>query len=162
MFDLKQLIKEPTRVRPTSRTLIDHVLVSDIRNVLQSGVIDYGISDHNMIYFTRKVKRHRFNGHNSTRIRSLKFYSRDLLIDELSKVVWEPLYSCEDVDMAWDIFKKLFMEVINKVAPSKKVRIKQNTEPWMCQEILTLIKERDSVFKAFNRDNDHNKYNFNQ
>ena len=38
-FDLDQLIMEPTRITPKSRTIIDLILVSDHAKISQSGVI---------------------------------------------------------------------------------------------------------------------------
>ena len=56
-FGLKQLIIVPTRVTTGSSTIIDHVLASFLERVTQSGVIDIGLSDHQLIYCTRKISR---------------------------------------------------------------------------------------------------------
>lgn len=53
---LHQLIKEPTRVCISTQTTIDLVLVSDKLRIANSGVIHYGLSDHAMIFCTRKLK----------------------------------------------------------------------------------------------------------
>ena len=45
-IQLKQIIKEPTRVTNTSETLIDHIYVSDDLPVLYSSPIKYSINDH--------------------------------------------------------------------------------------------------------------------
>ena len=107
-----------------------------------------------MIYCTRKVQRPLFNGHNSVSMRSLKHYSKDRLIEELTKADWEPIFSCKDVCLAWASFKGIFTKVIDKVAPTKVVRIKQRTEPWMNIEILSLIRERNNAFKTHNQNGD--------
>ena len=52
-FSLKQLISSPTRITCSSSTIIDHILTNTTNNISQSGVIDLGISDHNVIFFTR-------------------------------------------------------------------------------------------------------------
>ena len=57
MFDLKQLIGEPTRVTDTSPTIIDLVLVSEPSQHCQSDVTNLGPSDHMLTYCTRKVKK---------------------------------------------------------------------------------------------------------
>ena len=56
-FGLKQLIIVPTRVATGSSTIIDHVLASFPERVTQSGVIDISLSDHQLIYCTRKIYR---------------------------------------------------------------------------------------------------------
>ena len=47
-FDLTQLIMNPTRVTCETSTLIDHILINSDEKISQYGVIDIGISDHQM------------------------------------------------------------------------------------------------------------------
>ena len=56
-FSLKQLISSPTRITCSSSTIIDHILTNTTNTISQSGVIDLGISDHNIIFLTRKMKK---------------------------------------------------------------------------------------------------------
>ena len=62
---LKQLITCPTHVTCNTSTLIDHILTNSTEKIFQSGVIDSGISDHQLIFCTRKVKQVKFHKHNS-------------------------------------------------------------------------------------------------
>ena len=55
LFNLSQIIKDSTRVSAKSSPTIDLILVSGTDKVSQSGVIDLGISDHCLIFCTRKV-----------------------------------------------------------------------------------------------------------
>jgi len=55
IYNLKQLINEPTRVMPVSSTLIDVIFTSHLDNVSCSGVSHVGISDHSLIYVFRKI-----------------------------------------------------------------------------------------------------------
>ena len=48
LFGLKQVIKCPTHVTCHSSSILDHVLASFSDRVSQSGVIDIGISDHQL------------------------------------------------------------------------------------------------------------------
>ena len=57
IIGLKQLIKVPTRI--TSNTLIDLTLISSSEKVVQAGIIETTLSDHQLIFCTRKVKRER-------------------------------------------------------------------------------------------------------
>ena len=52
LFDLEQIIAEPTRITPTSSSLIDHILCNNKEKVCQSGTIPIGISDHFLTYCT--------------------------------------------------------------------------------------------------------------
>ena len=62
MRSLKLLIKSPNRVTCSTSTLIDHILASFPSRVSQKGVIDVGISDHQLIICTRKISRLKTGG----------------------------------------------------------------------------------------------------
>ena len=57
VFNLKQLISCPTCVTSSSSTIIDHILRSYPDRVSQKGIIDIEISDHRLIFCTRKTQR---------------------------------------------------------------------------------------------------------
>ena len=46
MFDLKQLVEVPSRVTCSSSTIVNHIQASFPDSVSQQGVIDVGLSDH--------------------------------------------------------------------------------------------------------------------
>ena len=54
---LKQLIKVPTIITSNISTLIDHILTSTSEKVIQVGIIERSLSDHQLIFCTRKIKR---------------------------------------------------------------------------------------------------------
>ena len=55
MYGLKQLIDEPTRITPSSSTLIDLIFTSHQDNIICSGVSHVGISDHSLVYAWCKI-----------------------------------------------------------------------------------------------------------
>ena len=83
IFSLNQLITCPTRVTCNTSSLIDHVLTNSSEMVFQSGIIDCGMSDHQLIFCTRKVKRAKFNKHNNVFLRSLKHYTVNVFVEKL-------------------------------------------------------------------------------
>ena len=74
-FSLTEINKEPTRITYSISTLLDHILANSSEKVSQKDMIDEGISDHQLIYCTRKIKRIKHNMHNQIQVRSLKKYS---------------------------------------------------------------------------------------
>ena len=76
-FSLKEVIQEPTRIRSTTSSLLDHILTNAGWKISQKGVIDVGLSDHQLIYCTRKIIRTKANMHNQIWVRSLKKYTPD-------------------------------------------------------------------------------------
>ena len=85
-FSLTEIIKEPTRITCSTSTLLDHILTNSSEKVSQKGVIDVGISDHQLIYCTRKIKRIKHNMHNKIQVRSLKKYSAEIFTNVLKTV----------------------------------------------------------------------------
>ena len=55
-FHLRQIITEPTRVAPTSVTLIDLILISNELNSLMHGTIHKCLADHYGVFVTLSLK----------------------------------------------------------------------------------------------------------
>ena len=62
MFGLTQIIKSPTGMACSSTSLIDHILANLPELISQEGVINVGLSDHQLIYCTRKISRIKAGG----------------------------------------------------------------------------------------------------
>ena len=144
---MTQIIKDSTRVTYTTKSIIDLIMVSDVGTISQQGVLTSGLSDHFIIYCTRKTVKSLLNKHHTTIIRSMKHYSKEMLTELLKTVDLSPVINCLDVNEAWTHFTDLCMPIVDKLAPLKKVRLKQCSEPWFSSEILELIKERDEINK---------------
>ena len=71
-FGLKQLIKSPTRVTPNTSTLINHILTNRNKKNTQCGIINIGLSNHQMIFCNRKIKKDKVGGHKQISFRSFK------------------------------------------------------------------------------------------
>ena len=84
-FSLKQLISVPTRVTETTATLIDHILTNSSQKIIQSGVIELGLSDHELIYCTRKSSLSKSNKHNEVVFRLMKNYTIQNFLEILKK-----------------------------------------------------------------------------
>ena len=68
-YSLEQIIEVATC---RSSTLIDHILTNSTEKILQRGVIDIGISDHQLICLTRKLRRMKSNTQKPIKVTSLK------------------------------------------------------------------------------------------
>ena len=139
-----QIIKEPTRIAEKEST-IDHIICNTSDNVSQSGVLPIGLSDHHLIYCTRKVPKNVFNSHNTVTVRSMKNYSIESYTKLLEETDWSNVLNSSCPDSAWENVENSLSCVLNKVAPHKTIRIKQRTEPWMTPEILDKIYKRDGL-----------------
>ena len=132
----------------TTSSTIDLILVSDIDEISQSSVIDIGISDHSLIFCTRKQTKAVFNKHNSMKLRSLKHYNREEFIMNILNTDWTSVMCSENVIDAWSRFKSIFLSEIDNIAPIREVRIKNRTESWTDSAILHSINERDKAYQT--------------
>ena len=70
--------KSPTRVTCSLSTLIDHILASFPSRVSQKGVINVGLSNHQLIFCTKKISKFKMDRvHKYINLRLLKTYRTD-------------------------------------------------------------------------------------
>ena len=119
-FGLKQLITVSTRVTSSCSIIIDHILASFPERVTQSVVIDIGLSDHQLIYCTRKISRIKRGSHKQIKFRSFKHYTVDLFEKELSKLNFPNYQNYNDINEAYNDFIQKIMNVIDKAEPMKE------------------------------------------
>ena len=129
LFGLKQLIKCPTRVICNSSSVLDHVFASFPDRVSQSGVIDIGISDHQLIYCTSYF-------HEQITFRSLKNYSPEIYEKAIRKLSFPKYELFDDIDAAYENFIQKVMSVIDNLEPIKNKRIKDTLQNWFDAEIM--------------------------
>ena len=104
MHGLKQLIDSPTRITEKTSSLLDHILTNAHEKISQSGVVNVGLSDHQMIYCTRKIWKQKFKNHKDITIRSLKNYSQEIFINSLTELKYPNYSHFTDVDFAYEDF----------------------------------------------------------
>jgi hypothetical protein len=124
LYQLSQLIDEATRITMTTISLIDHIVTNTPEKISDSGVIHTGISDHSLVFAIRKISVVR-KQENTVEIRNMKNFDEEKFVTELLKQHWEYVYFfAEDPNAMWEIWKKLFLEVLDKHAPlqHKKIR----------------------------------------
>ena len=85
-YGFKQLIKGPTKTTFCTSTLIDHILTYKQEYISQSGIINTAVSDHSIVYCTRKNLRAKYNKYKEITFRSLKHNSGDVYKEALEKV----------------------------------------------------------------------------
>ena len=124
IFYLKQVITEPTRITDTSETAIDLICTSDVENISQSGVLPCKLSDHNVIFCTRKLMKCQFKGHNNVELRIMKCYDKVVFVDKLRSLDWAKVTSVKNVNDSWKIFHEMFLQILDRVAPVKKYQVK--------------------------------------
>ena len=102
-MDFEQMIREPTRVTATSRTLIDLAFCNKPKLITMSGVGHLGISDNSLVYVCRKISIPR-NEPKVIRSRQFKHYNKIPFLTELRDIMQYQMHSIDiDIDIDIDI-----------------------------------------------------------
>ena len=151
-FGLTQVIKEPTRITPTSSTLLDLFLVSNYDNVKKSGVVDVpGISDHCLIYMAYAIRKPKFTPKVFTQ-RDFHNFSQESFMHDIQLAPWENVYAVRDdeLDNKATIFENIFNTVLDNHAPFKTFTVKHPRSPWLTSDIKKIMNERDKSKNKLN------------
>lgn len=151
IFNLTQIVLEPTRITASSTSLLDHIICSHPDKIIQSGTLPVGLSDHLPVFCTRKIQKGTFNKHKNIVIRSLKNYTAETFIHNLKLCDWSGMFTAKSVEESWLFFKEKFSGVLNFVAPIKQIRLKQRSEPWLDSNILEQISIRDKYLYKYKK-----------
>ena len=143
-FCLEQLISIPTS---KTATLIDHVLTNSSQKVSQFGVIELGISDHNLIYCTRKAPSLRPSKGSGISVRSMKNHTKEKFLELLRKPDFPDHTAFTCLNKAYQEFIFKLSEVIDLPCPSKKLRLKANLKPWIDLKTISATCRRNKLFK---------------
>ena len=96
IYGLSQLITKPTRVTATSESLIDVCITNSPERIVNSDVIPLGISDHSLVFMTRKI--HYVNRGSQLIIckRSFKNFNESSFLNDLNSKDWENVEQLSD------------------------------------------------------------------
>ena len=110
-FSFTQLINAPTRITASSKSVLDHILTNSVSKVVNSGVLDLSLSDHQAVFFIRGRPNGGSDKVKSEKRRIMKGYSKDRLCNELRNVDWTSIFLATDVNMALERFYSVFFQL---------------------------------------------------
>ena len=132
-YNLSQLIKEPTRITSQSKTLIDHINVSEDVHVSYSGVLSWCVSHHNLVYVTSKKSNDishtedRATYHETITYRKyneLEIHSMGInMIQELSHIT---SHNNADVEKTTNSWTSEIAAILDRHCPKNRKRIKRD------------------------------------
>ena len=127
LHGLFQLIQEPTRITEKSQTLLDHIISNSGHKVSQFGVLNFGVSGHQMIYCTRKSTRTKSFGHKYFKIRAMKNYTKEAFLKKLKLIKFPKFLEFIDINALYSHFIQLITSIIDELASLKEIRIRNTT-----------------------------------
>ena len=139
---MSQQITEPTRVTDRSATLIDHMITNREELYNTCGVIEVGISDHALVFAVRKKAKNK-GPVKYIWTRSYRQYDRHAYYREVKAIDWSMVLECTTVQEALDLFYRKLLAVIERHAPYKYIKCRDNNVKWITNEFLGLLDERN-------------------
>ena len=142
---LRQIIKEPTRLTQGRNSCLD-LCITNCDNISKSGVCDINISDHLPILLTRKrvkkvKKKCNFIG------RSYRRYNKLVFQQLIRDADWNAFDNSITATAKWNCLLQTIRENIDRMCPLKTFKIKQDKEPWLSNQLIELIKDKDYALK---------------
>ena len=141
-FNLTQLVKEPTSITETKRSLIDVIMTTDPILAESCSVVTSSISDHSLVEVTLKISRPKVKA-KYVAPRSYSGNAPNSFCEDFSLVPWHMVHFFDDTDFQGEAFNSLFLDVLDQHAPIKRLKIKSRSNPLVTPEIKQLGKTRD-------------------
>ena len=92
--------------------------------IIQSGVIEMGLSDHELIYCKWKATKLKSNKYNELNIRTMKNYTAENFIELLNKIDFADYQTFSCVNKAYLDFITKLITAIDTLCPSKKLELR--------------------------------------
>ena len=150
LFDLSQLVKEPTRITESTTSIIDHAYTSDIGNITECFVSSYAISDHFPICFARKINSKVPKAeHITTSYRCVKTFDEIVFMENLQQCLQNFEIDRVTVDDDFAALHAIIIKNLDKSAHIKTRSVKTNRlPPWYCPEIGQACIARDTYKRS--------------
>lgn len=83
--------------------------------------------------------------------RNFKKINIESLLVDVENSNWTEVYTENDIDVKVDNFNRIINALMDKHAPVQSKVLRQNSAPWMNNEIRSMIKRRDKLRKKFKK-----------
>ncbi len=149
-YDMAQVITHPTRVAGHSASLIDHIYVNNYDRYHLQGVVDPGLSDHCLIFVTRKHFRPN-KEKEVIFVRDHRNFDEHAFSCDLSNAYWSDVFDASNVDKAVATFNFIFLKCVNTHLPWCRIRSRRDRAPWVTSEYLSLIDTREYWARGYRK-----------
>nr|CAI5826297.1 unnamed protein product [Callosobruchus analis] len=154
-FSLSQLVKKPTRVTKTSASLLDIICVTNFD--LSVGAVTHidmhETTDHQLVCVELKTTipkvAERYKVFRDFSSFNLEMFDRDMRM-----LNWQHIFYCQDIDAKVNILGNHILNLFDKHAPYKRVKVTKPKSPWLTQDLREAIKRRDKALIKFKRSRD--------
>ena len=107
VYDLDSLISVPKRTSERKASCLDVILTNVPAYTITYGVIDTGLSDHNLMYTVLNARLPRSRAGKVIK-RSFKTFNQELFLEDLSQILFSIVYVFDDIDDVYWCWEKLY------------------------------------------------------
>ena len=149
LFSMQNVVNEPTRVTPTTQSLIDLIVTTKVNLVGKSGALPLGLSDHCLTYATLKLKSKR-PPPKIIQTRNFKHFNDKDFKTDIERIPFHITRVFEDKDNSLWAWEQLFRSVCDQHAPHRVVNSKARSvsSPWINKQIKLKMNQRFKLFKT--------------
>ena len=154
IYSLKQQISGPTRLTGFSRTCIDLIITNIQENLIVArGTLIDVISDHMPTYVCVKKKRN-ISVFQKIKGRTYIHYNKDNLQTLVHTANWDHFYDLKHPTDLCFFIQKTIVDHINVMCPLRFMKIRTNSPPWITQEVIEAINDRNTFYRQSRPSND--------
>ena len=145
-YNLKNMIKDPTRETETTKSVLDLVIVNDASKVTTSGVQDICIADHKLVYLKYTLKRSK----SKPKIITVKNYKRldeKAFKNDIENAPWWVCTTFDDIDdMIW-CWSKMYESIVDVHIKKRRAKIRVDSLPWIDSQIRKMMNYRYKLLR---------------
>ena len=146
VFNLTQLISEPTRVTLKSTSTIDLIWTNTLY-VAEHGVLDTILSDHMPVFMIRKkvreLKEFKYIMGRSYKNYDIESFQKDIQCHPDWKTFWEMDSNPENL---WKQMENIILECADYHCPIVRMRLRENSPSWLSHEIVGELYLKDDLY----------------
>jgi len=160
LFNLKQIINEPTRITAASATLIDFVVCDADLPIVGSGVCEvHGLSDHSLVYCLLELGAVRSQPVTFT-YRNINNVNIELFNEHLRSIPWEVIFDIEDINEKMEFLNTNILQLFDFHAPVITRSASKPRALWMTDSIELMQRTRDKARKKYKRTGEIRDWNY--
>ena len=157
-YDMRPLIDRPTRITPSSATLIDNIFTNVLTHKIKSGVFVTSLTDHFPIFqITKSDPIKHTNPNLMTKFRLFNHNRVQNFYNHLSLIDWTFVTNIDNCDPAYNAFISKFLQLYNIHFPLKTSRPSSSRsrrvprKPWITPAVLKSIAQKEKLHKKYLR-----------
>ena len=118
--------------------------MSNINNIVESGVYRVALSDHYLVYAVRKFRGGVTKQHKVIKTRQMKNFDKELFLSDLASVDWQSLLHCStDINVVVEEGTSVLALIRQKDAPVLERRVSERYSPWLTPDLKRMFRSRD-------------------